>query len=166
MPIPFVHQALQMAIYDEYRAHATYQRVIETFGQVAPFHQIVQAESRHIQALLPLLQRYHVPIPIDDWYLKITPAHFLKENCELGVAGEIENGQMYDHLLSVIHEPDIRSVFTQLRDASLLHHLPAFRQCVGHYAHPPVDCSLLKGSTDIPVWVWLMGGIAAQFLLL
>lgn len=129
-PVPYVHQALQIAIYDEYRAQASYQRVIETFGIIAPFAHIVQAETQHIAALLPLLHRYQVPIPVNDWYAHLSPAYTFRENCELGVAAEIQNVQMYDHLLNYIQQPDIRFIFNNLRAASLFHHLPAFRWCV------------------------------------
>lgn len=129
-PVPLVHQALQMSIYDEFRAQASYQRILEQFGNITPFINIKAAETRHINALLPLLYRYQVPIPIDNWYALVEPAPTIVENCELGVAGEIQNAQMYAHLLTHISYPDIRQVFIQLQHASSQHHLPAFRQCV------------------------------------
>jgi hypothetical protein len=128
--IPPLHQALQIAMYDEYRARAFYQKVIDMFGAVVPFINIVEAEKQHIAALLPLFYRYGVYIPIDDWYPNLEPIPSLKENCELGVAGEINNVQMYDHLLCFVSQPDVRQVFYGLQAASLNHHLPAFRRCV------------------------------------
>lgn len=134
-PIPLLHQALQMSLYDEYRAQATYQRILETFGNIAPFNRIVEAETRHINALSPLFYRYQVPIPINNWYPLVTPAITLRENCELGVAGEIQNAQMYSHLMTYMTSyTDLMQVFTQLHYASSQHHLPAFRQCVWSYA--------------------------------
>ena len=41
------------AIDDEYKARATYRLVIREFGEIRPFINIVEAESRHIEALLP-----------------------------------------------------------------------------------------------------------------
>jgi hypothetical protein len=153
-PVPILHQALQIAIYDEYRAQATYLRVLERFGPVVPFNNIVHAETRHINALLPLLQRYQVPIPINNWYSNIVLANTLHENCELGVAGEIQNVQMYDHLLSYISQMDIRQTFMNLRETSLTNHLPAFRRC----SSPPVYCNSLNLSPLTPLtWLWLLG---------
>jgi hypothetical protein len=128
--IPPLHQALQIAVYDEYRARAFYQKVIDWFGAVTPFINIVEAEKQHISALLPLFSRYGVSIPVDDWYSQIEPIPSFKENCELGVAGEIRNVQMYEHLLGYVAQPDIRKVFYNLQAASLNQHLPAFRRCV------------------------------------
>ncbi len=157
-PVPILHQALQIAIYDEYRAQASYQRILETFGQVAPFRNIVDAETRHINALLPLLKRYQVPIPINDWY--VVPANTLQENCELGVAGEIQNVQMYDHLLRYVSQSDIRQTFMNLREASLTSHLPAFRQCA---AQQPV--SYTSCTNTQPSWLWVFGGMAVGFMV-
>jgi len=158
VPVPILHQALQIAIYDEYRAQATYRRVLEMFGSVAPFNSIVHAETRHIKALLPLLQRYQVPVPINNWYSNVVLANTLRENCELGVVGEIQNVQMYDHLLSYISQADIRQTFMNLREASLISHLPAFRQC----SRQPIrfsysDQSLTTSPPATPSWVWLLG---------
>jgi hypothetical protein len=45
------------------------------------------------------------------------------------VTAEIENAAMYDEFFSFVEEPDIIFVFTSLRDASQLNHLPAFQRC-------------------------------------
>ena len=130
--IPPLHQALQIAVYDEYRARAFYQKVIDCLGAVTPFINIVEAEKQHIAALLPLFSRYGVYVPVDDWYLQIDVIPSFKENCELGVAAEISNVQMYEHLLGYVSQPDIRQVFYNLQAASLNRHLPAFRSCVSN----------------------------------
>lgn len=44
--------ALEEALLDEYKARATYNKVIEVFGLIRPFSNIVEAEGRHVQALL------------------------------------------------------------------------------------------------------------------
>jgi len=130
-PIPLLHQALQMSLYDEYRAQASYQRILEIFGNIVPFNHIIEAEMRHIAALTPLFYRYQVPMPINNWYALVAPAATLRENCELGVAGEIQNAQMYAHLMEYMAAyPDVMQVFAQLYHASSQHHLPAFRRCV------------------------------------
>ncbi len=128
--IPPLHQALQIAIYDEYRARAFYQKVIDFFGPVKPFINIVEAEKQHIAALLPLFYHYGVYIPVDDWYPNLEPSPNFVENCEIGVAAEISNVQMYHYLLNFVPQPDIRQVFSNLQAASLNSHLPAFRRCV------------------------------------
>ena len=128
--IPPLHQALRIALYDEYHARATYQKIVDAFGPVPPFINIIQAEERHGAALLPLFPRYGVAMPVDDWYPRIEIAPTLVENCEIGVAAEIENIAMYDNLLSYVAEPDVREVFYHLQAASYNNHLPAFRRCV------------------------------------
>ncbi|WP_350432566.1 hypothetical protein ABIS04_03070 [Shewanella sp. H8] len=126
-----VNNALIEAINDEYKSRATYRAVINKFGEIRPFINIVAAEGRHIDALLPLFAKYNITIPIDDWDSRIkTPATIL-EACQLGVEDEIENAQMYDRLLELtVDYPDIQAVLKQLQRASKENHLPAFQRCV------------------------------------
>jgi len=137
---PILHQVLRIAIYDEYHAYETYRKVIETFGNVLPFSNIIEAEIRHYQALMPLLEKYNIPVPIDNWYEKIELPKTLVECCEVGVAAEIDNVQMYDNLLLYVEEyPDIQDVLYQLQAASYNNHLPAFRNCVVQYTNESVN---------------------------
>ena len=119
------------AINDEYKACATYLLVIEKFGQIRPFINIVEAEKRHIQALLPLFVKYEVTVPPDDWKSRITTPETELQACQIAVEAEVENAEMYERLLAATAEyPDVQSVFEQLQCASQENHLPAFRRCV------------------------------------
>ena len=60
-------QGLADALDDEYKARATYAQVIADFGGVRPFVNIVEAEERHISALLGLFERYDIAVPQDRW---------------------------------------------------------------------------------------------------
>lgn len=126
-------QDLTAALDDEYRAQATYLAVIEKFGLVAPFKEIVEAEARHIAALLPMFDKYGIAIPTNRWLGNVDIGFSLLANCEAGVEGEICNYQMYDLFLSRTFAQDVRNVFLSLRNASANHHLPAFQACVTQY---------------------------------
>lgn len=132
-PVPVLHQALRIAIYDEFRAWSLYGAVLARFGRVEPFVHIREAEVRHIQALTPLFYKYGVPLPENDWALKLAVPKSVLDCCVLGVEGEIANYLMYQHLLACIHLPDARRVFTTLGAVSINHHLPAFQRCVETY---------------------------------
>ena len=119
------------AIDDEYKARATYRQVIKKFGEIRPFINIVDAESRHIEALLPLFDKYDVAVPEDNWDSRIEAPRSILEACQTGVEAEIENAEMYDRLFeSTVDYPDIQYVLTQLQRASTENHLPAFQRCV------------------------------------
>ncbi len=122
---------LNEAIQDEYKARALYQKVIEKFGEVRPFSNIVEAENRHIQALLPLFELYGLPIPPDEWAAKVEVPATLLEACQQGVEAEIENMEMYSRLLEQSEGfPEVQMVLRELQRASKENHLPAFRRCV------------------------------------
>jgi rubrerythrin len=137
---PILNQVLRIAVYDEYHAYETYRKTIETFGNVTPFTNILEAEVRHFSALEPLLVKYNVPAPINNWYEKIELPSTLLECCEVGVAAEIDNIKMYDNLLMYVDEyPDIKDVLYRLQAASYNNHLPTFRACVQQYSNQNVD---------------------------
>jgi hypothetical protein len=123
-------QALIDAIQDEYKARALYKKVIDTFGPIRPFANIIRAEEQHIAELKPLFEKYGVDIPKDEWYANVPEFATVLDACEAGVKAEIENAGMYDEFFTFVKEQDIITVFTRLRNASQEKHLQAFQRCV------------------------------------
>lgn len=123
-------EVLREALDDEYRARATYQKVIEAFGPVRPFVNIVEAEDRHAQALLSLFARFGVEPPPDSWAGQVAAPASLLDACRAGVKAEIENEAMYERLLRQTDHPDVLAVMRRLQQASQERHLPAFQRCL------------------------------------
>jgi len=128
-----VEQVLRIACYDEYRANAYYKKVIEAYGAVMPFSNIVQAEVRHFTAIEQLCKKYGVTPPVNNWYNKIEIAPTLAGCCQDGVDAENANIEMYEKLLPYVMQDDIRDVFYKEQAASYNQHLPAFIQCTQGY---------------------------------
>lgn len=125
-----IKSVLIEAINDEYKARATYQVIINKFGEIRPFINIIEAETRHISALIPLFNKYGIPVPKDNWMAQVSPPASVKAACEMGVEAEILNGEMYDRLIaSSAGYPDVQRVLQQLQRASIENHLPAFQRC-------------------------------------
>ncbi len=122
--------ALREALDDEYRARATYRKVIEKFGPVRPFVNIIAAEERHAGALIALFERFGVEPPQDQWQSRVTAPHTLLEACRAGVQAEIENAAMYERLLPQIGDAEAHAVMRRLQRASQERHLPAFKRCL------------------------------------
>lgn len=118
---------LTYALQDEYLAQARYDSVISAFGDVRTFVQIKEAELRHIDALLPLFQKYNTPVPKNIAETLVSTPETIKMAYALGVQGEIDNIGMYERFLTYDIPSDIRVVFTRLRDASR-NHLAAFER--------------------------------------
>ncbi|WJV54010.1 DUF2202 domain-containing protein [Prodigiosinella aquatilis] len=127
--------ALLSALHDEYHAEAFYAAVIDKFGQVMPFRNIIKAERNHERMLKNLMQTYDLPIPpntlLGDASLKNTVPATLREACQMGVDVESANRELYDKSLipAVASHQNIVAVFQKLRDASHNNHLPAFERC-------------------------------------
>ncbi|QKF81289.1 ferritin-like domain-containing protein [Halarcobacter ebronensis] len=131
---PILHQVLRIAVYDEYHAYETYKKVIEKFGEITPFSNILEAEIRHYEELTTLLNKYQVPAPINDWEEKVDEPNSILEASEIAVAEEIDNIKMYDNLISYSKEyPDVLDTLYRLQAASYNNHLPALRQNVAKH---------------------------------
>ena len=124
--IKVLHEALD----DEYKAYATYDGVIEDFGEVTPFTNIREAEGRHIAALLNLYEKYDLPVPDNPWLGRVDHYDSIEAACQAGVEAEIANGSMYDRLIQMTQRDEILNVLNNLQAASQQRHLPAFQRCV------------------------------------
>lgn len=128
---------LNRALMDEYHARNTYRKIIAAFGAVRPFSNIVEAEQRHINFLLPLYEKYSIPVPAEPEPSEITALKSLEEACRIAVQAEEENIALYDDLLAGTDEPDVIAVFKQLQAASRDNHLSAFRRCLEKETNQP-----------------------------
>jgi hypothetical protein len=123
-------EALDSAIQDEYKARATYLKVLDTFGEVRPFSNIVHAESRHVEALKRVYAAYGLDVPEDTWYDRVPTYDTLADACAAAIDAELENAALYEEIVAGITNPDVLRVFSALHSASLEHHLPAFQRCL------------------------------------
>ena len=128
---PNAVDALSMALDDEYKALATYDAILNQFGSVRPFSQIIQSEETHINSLLTLYEKYGLTAPSNPYLGTITAPVSLSLACSLGVEAEVANADLYRIKLlpQVADYPDITTVFNNLMDASQSKHLPAFTRC-------------------------------------
>lgn len=126
-----LEEALTIAIEDEYKARETYLSVLEKFGEVRPFSNILLAEENHISSLETLFNKYEITVPENNFKGTIEVADTLKEMCEIGVQAEIDNAKLYKEKLipSVTEYSDVTLVFENLMSASENNHLKAFDNC-------------------------------------
>ncbi len=122
-------EALSEALDDEYKSRATYRKVIDCFGPVRPFVNIVEAEGRHVAALLAQFRRLGVAPPEDSWATRVKAPDSVEQACAEAVQAEIENDAIYSRLLDQVTDAQVRLVMLRLQNASRNQHLPAFRRC-------------------------------------
>ena len=129
-PDQSVLEAMEATILDEYRAELIYEQVLEDFGAVRPFVNIIGAEVRHSEALARLFISRGLGVPENTWSPSQIPAFAtLSQACQAGVEAEIENAEIYDRYFDLSLPADVRTVFENNRRASIENHLPAFQRC-------------------------------------
>lgn len=129
---PTIQQMLTYAIQDEYLALAEYELIIEKYGSMRPFSNIINSEKTHIGMLIPLFESYGFPIPENTAKEHTVLPKDLKESFATGVQAEIENIAMYERFLKKELPDDVKTVFQRLKDASG-NHLRAFKNGLSRY---------------------------------
>ena len=129
-PFPIVHQAVRIALYDEFAARSFDARVVEAFGARAPFADLIRSDAQRIEALSALCQRFGIPRPIDPFAQETMLAPGWLANCERAVAGRAANVRLYQTLLAQVAEPEVRGVFLSLQAGSLERDLPALQRAI------------------------------------
>jgi len=130
MTTPDIKTILLDALDDERKAEATYAAVIEKFGPLRPFINIVEAEGRHSEAIKRQLRRLGHEIPANRWAGQGVAPASLALACEQAIRSEVENIALYDRLIPLISDDTVREVLENLQAASRDNHLPAFSRCM------------------------------------
>ena len=90
---------------------------------------IVDAEARHVSALLCLFKSLELRHPPTDGQGRFLVFQALMRPARAAVQGEVNNVALYDRVLENTRRPDLLSVYQALRSAWLDRRLPAFRRC-------------------------------------
>jgi len=127
-----VLQAMESTLQDEYHAEAIYRGVIEDFGAIWPFANIVRAEVQHAASIVQLFDNRGLEPPANLWGTHNVPRFdSVGAACAAAAQAEVDNVAIYDGPLALALPNDVRNVFQNNRDASLYNHLPAFQSCAG-----------------------------------
>ncbi len=118
-----VQTMLLNALQEERLAAATYQAVIDKFGEVKPFTNILKAEEQHIAAVENLLRVNNINVPENT--VTAEAPKTLEEAYAKAIEVEKEDIALYKRMLPNISNTMIKTVFTRLSNASE-RHLKAF----------------------------------------
>jgi hypothetical protein len=121
--------ALEETLFDEFKAQKTYEFVLNKFGDLKPFSNIVNAEQNHYNEIKAIYEKYDLTVPLfsNDFNFEINS---VLDACSLAVTAEEENVALYVEKFKMVDNQDIHAVFTDLMLASKDKHLPAFQRCV------------------------------------
>jgi hypothetical protein len=127
-----IDQMLTYAIQDEYLARAEYKLIIEEYGNIRPFTNIMAAEQKHIEWVTEILDRYEFTVPKDTAHRYVALPEDLQSSFQAGIQAEVDNIDMYASFLKEDLPGDVRDLFERLMRASE-NHLQAFRNNLSRY---------------------------------
>ena len=99
-PFPPAHQALRIALYDEFAARAFFRKAVEAYGAREPFAASLKAAEARIATLARLCRRYGVASPLDPFPLETSLAPGWRANCERALAGTLGRLRLYETLIA------------------------------------------------------------------
>ncbi len=115
-------EMLTLAIEDEYSAKATYQALLALFPEARILENLLAAEQKHIELLIPLFETYQIDLPVESTVLPTLNYSTLQEAAVDIAKLELINISMYQHFLSQVDlGDDVKEVFAKLLSASTMH---------------------------------------------
>lgn len=112
---------------EEQLAYASYNAIIEQFGEQRPFTNIARAEAQHISSIEFLFNLYGVPLP-EPYEFEPVAFASLDDAYAAASAIEAEDIALYDAILVAVADyPPIVRVFTNLQNASYNHQMALSR---------------------------------------
>ncbi|NKB56972.1 MAG: DUF2202 domain-containing protein [Alphaproteobacteria bacterium] len=121
-------EALKLALRSKFKTCALYHMVLQAFGPVQPFKDLLKIEDKYRMVLEGLARRYDVSAPPNEWEGQVAiPVSFV-EACEEAIELERENDTLYLDLLSREENPALRRVLMRMRNVSQISHLPSFKE--------------------------------------
>lgn len=117
--------ALDVVLADEYKARAEYALIVDQFGSVNPYVQLIQAETNHIAALSRIYDAFGWTLPADNGAAFAVAPTSLEASYQIGIDAETANIALYETYLNTDLPDSVARVFANLQWASE-HHLAAF----------------------------------------
>lgn len=116
-----IESMLTVLIKDEYNARSEYQALVNKFGEITPFVNLVKAETNHIKALTQLFTVYGLNVPTDNASNFVIIPSTLAEAYLIGIKAETDNIALYKAFLEKDLPINLENVFNHLMNASKSH---------------------------------------------
>lgn len=127
---PLIHQALRIALFNEYAARAFHAGVIESFGDKAPFPAALRACEQHIAQGTTLCRRLGIPRPLDPFPAETRISQSWRDNCERAANGEVTRASLYASLSSRIVQTEAHDLLARWQREAVRRQYPAFMQAL------------------------------------
>lgn len=131
-PFPAAHQAVRIALFDEYAARGFYARLAEAYGDRAPSAALLRSHERRIATLARLCARLGVARPLDSFAQQTRLAASWRANCAHALAAEMAQVRLFDTLLGQVPHALLGKTLLSLQMETLHAHLPQLQQAISN----------------------------------
>jgi len=126
-----LHEMLIDTLHNEYRSHARYQAVLDTFDRPSPFPLVDEQSEEKILALQTVLEKYNLPIGKNPYLGQIIAPNRIVQACRKGKEGELETIALYEKFLPLVTDfTDVHTVFSKNAEMSRNTYIPLFNNCI------------------------------------
>lgn len=143
---PFIRDALSEVLAGpdgEYAARAATAAVIGSYGQTAPFTQLIESRKRHVRVLELEFQKNLIPLPQDRFAGRIPAPNTFALALKAALEQEQRSIALLDRWLPRIQsDPELAHIFTRFRRTAREAHIPALMRAIerdGRPGQPPAD---------------------------
>lgn len=126
--LPPAHQAMRIALFEEYSSRAFLRRTVESYGARNSFPAALRMVEARVQRLLALCQRHGIAVPLDTPAANIVAPPQWGTACQSAVAGCLANISLYDSLFPWAESQSMADLWGQLRLESAQKLLPLFQE--------------------------------------
>jgi len=123
-------EALRAAQRSVFKTCATYRMILQVFGPVPPFREMLLVEQRHRTVLTGMLRKLGAAAPIDDWETRAAIPVTLIDAGEDALETAMAHAALYERLYEQMRDPAARRIFRRMRNISRDIHQPALRRCL------------------------------------
>lgn len=116
-----LEEMFTVLINDEYNTRSVYVALVDEFGAISPFTNLIRAETMHINVLARLFNAYGLDVPADNGNQFTVVPDTLEKAYAIGKQAEIDNIKLYEDYLDADLPANVKRVFTNLMNASENH---------------------------------------------
>ncbi len=121
--------ALASVIENEYELRATYQKVLDKFGDERPFINVIGSKEHNINMLTELMLKHGTKPPADDWINRVNEYDSIEDACKAAVQFEADSSMLYQSVFASTSKDNVLEILLHIEKIIMMNNIPTFERC-------------------------------------